>query len=52
MPNNRISLDKKDFESLITGGIIRKNDVEICLQDISYVVMATILHDAIACGCK
>jgi hypothetical protein len=42
----RISLDEKDFETLVSGGIIKKDDVEIALQDIGYEHLEWILNYA------
>ena len=37
--SKRILLTEEDFEILISGGVIKKDDVEIALQDIGYNVM-------------
>ena len=39
----RILFDEKDFETLVSGGIVKKDGVEIALQDIEYLVMSNIL---------
>ena len=39
----KILLDEKDFETLISGGIIKKDGVEIALQDIGYNLMYQII---------
>jgi len=42
----RVSLDDKDFNVLITGGIVKKGKVEIILQDIGYLRMNELLDKA------
>lgn len=39
----RIILDQKDFENLTAGNIIKKDDVEIALEDIGYFNMFKII---------
>jgi len=39
----RISLSQSDFQTLISGGIVSQDGVEICLQDIGYDTMMSII---------
>lgn len=39
----RILLDEKDFEQLTKGKIVKKDDVEIALSDIGFLLMYDIL---------
>lgn len=43
----KVLLKEKDFESLIKGQIIKRDNVEIALSDIGYFKMLEILNDAI-----
>lgn len=43
----RVVLDERDFRDLIAGKVIKKDGVEIALQDIGYHVMARALKDEI-----
>lgn len=39
----RVSLDEYDFQTLVRGGIVRKDGAEILLRDIGYPLMHQIL---------
>jgi len=41
---NRISLSMDNFETLISGGIIKQGNVQISLQDIGYDQMISIIQ--------
>lgn len=41
----RVSLTEEDFEKLVGGEIVECEGVEICLQDIGYYRMISILQD-------
>lgn len=43
----RISLDQEDFRTLINGGVVKKDEVEIILKDIGYFAMEEELDKAI-----
>ena len=45
MSNNRISLTDSDFRTLISGGIVKQDGVEIALQDIGYDRMKSIIKE-------
>lgn len=41
--SKRILLTQEDFQTLISGGIVKQDDVEIALQDIGYQRMRDII---------
>ena len=45
-PVTRSALGHDDFEHLVRGGSLRLGDVEICLQDIGFANMQSIIDDA------
>jgi len=44
---NRVVLNEKDFEDLVTGGVVEKGDVRILLQDIGWHVMMQKIDKAV-----
>lgn len=43
--SKRISLTEEDFKTLISGGIVEQDDVQIALQDIGYHRMKEIIQE-------
>ena len=37
--SKRVSLSEEDFKTLISGGVVKQNGVELILQDIGYARM-------------
>jgi hypothetical protein len=44
---SRVLLDAEDFQTLVTGGILEQNGVQVALKDIGYYEMGRILGEAI-----
>lgn len=43
---SRISLSEEDFETLVTGGVVKQDGNQIILQDIGYSRMLEIIKNA------
>jgi hypothetical protein len=43
----RLSLNAEDFETLVSGGVVEQDGVQIILEDMGYELMGSILTQAI-----